>query len=364
MSMSSNRNLSRRSFLHGTIGTAAGAWALSRYSPAARAQTTTAPATANAAELPPTQVALTAGDSRADNVFRALKMVEQQVREGIARKKQVLIKPNVVVVNRQLTATHADCLEGILEFLKPIVKGEILLGDSPAGGQITEGYSNYKYYQLRDRYPNVRFINLDELPNEVRYVTNQRYQPQAMRFAKLLLDPQTYVISAAVPKTHDRAICTLSLKNVVVGAAIKDKGSGWTARTKGPSNDKLFIHGGPNNEAIHLNLFNMAQHIRPDLAVIDGYQGMEGNGPIVGTPVDQRIAVASADFLAADRVAVELMGFDFAQVGYLSFCAKARLGQADLSRIELLGEKIADHKRKYRPHDTFQKQLEWMTRGT
>ncbi|MBI4580244.1 MAG: DUF362 domain-containing protein [Planctomycetes bacterium] len=361
--MRTDRQATRRSFLRGTVGTAVGGWAAIRWPRRVIGQTAAAPATGlTAPSLPPSQAALLAGDSRADNVFRALKLIEPQVRQAIARKKRVLIKPNVVVTNNQLSATHVECLEGILEFLNPIVKDEIVIGDSSAGGQVTAGYDNYKYHSLANRY-RVRFIDLDEMPTETRYVVDHRYLPQPVRLAQPVIDPETFIISAAVPKTHDRAVCTLSLKNVVVGAAIKDKGFRWGAKGTG-SNDKVLIHGGPENQAIHYNLFNMAKMLRPDLSVLDGYQGMERNGPVAGTAVDHRIAIASTDFLAADRIGVELMGFDFAQVGYLTFCARAGLGQGDLTRIEVLGERITDHQRKYRPHDTIEQQLKWMTRGT
>lgn len=357
--MDCDRHVSRRLLLRGTVGAALGSWAALRLPNRAWGQAAqTAPA-GTAADMI-SQAALTAGDSRADNVFQALKMIEPHIRLGIARKKRVLVKPNLVVVNNQLAASHVECLEGILEFLKPIVKDEVIIGDSPAGGQATDGFANYKYHDLSKRY-NVKFINFDEQPTEIRHVSDHRLQPRAVRFVKPLLDPETYIISASIMKTHDRAICTLSLKNVVVGSAIKDKDFRWGGN-KG-SNDKVFIHGGPNNEAIHWNLFSMARTLKPDLAVIDGYAGMEHNGPVMGTAVDHKIAIASTDFVAADRIGVELMGFDFDQVGYLSFCAKAGMGQGDLAKIDLLGEKIAPHKRKYKPHDTFQKQLEWMTRG-
>jgi uncharacterized protein (DUF362 family) len=361
--MNANCHLSRRSLLRGTVRTAIGGWAALHLPSRAWARGTGAQAAGAVtvgATLPASQVALIAGDTRADNVFKALKLIEPQIRAGIARKKHVLLKPNVVVVNNQLAATHAECLEGILEFLKPIVKDESIIGDSPAGGQVTEAFDNYKYHQLANRY-NVRFMNFDEQPTELRHVSDHRHQPHAIRMVKPMLDPDTYIISAAVMKTHDRAICTLSLKNVTVGSAIKDKDFRWGGN-KG-SNDKVFIHGGPRNEAIHWNLFSLAQIIKPDLAVIDAFQGMEGNGPVVGTPVDHKLVVASTDFVAADRIGVDLMGFEFDQVGYLAFCARAGMGRGDLSQIELLGERLNDHKRKYRPHDTFEQQLEWMTRG-
>lgn len=355
--MTCANHLTRRTLLRDTVRGAAAGWAAMHWPLRALGQAAAVGAPAGEAM---SRAALTTGDSRAENVFQALKLIERDVREGIARKKQVMIKPNLVVPNKQLAATHVECLEGILEFLKPIYKGEVLIGDSPAGVQATEAFDNYKYHELAKRY-NVRFVSLDEQPTEIRHVSDHRHQPQPVRIASVLLDPDLFLISAAIPKTHDRAICTLSLKNVVVGAAIKDKEYRWDGKSKG-SSDKMLIHGGPHNEAIHYNLFSLGKILRPDLAVLDGYAGMEHNGPVGGTAVEHRVAIASTDFVAADRIGVELMGFDFAKVGYLVFCDRAGLGRGDLNRIEVLGEKVTDHLRQYRPHDTIEQQYLWMTR--
>ncbi len=67
---------------------------------------------------------------------------------------------------------------------------------------------------------------------------------------------------------------------------------------------------------------------------------MEGDGPIRGTPVESRLAIAGTDFLAADRVGTELMGFDFSKIGHLWYCARVQTGQADLSKIEIAAETI------------------------
>ncbi len=94
--------------------------------------------------------------------------------------------------------------------------------------------------------------------------------------------------------------------------------------------------------------------------VIDGYEGMEGNGPSSGTPVPSRIAIASPDFIAADRVGVEAMGIDPTWMGYLRFCGDFGLGQYDLSKIDVRGEKIASVMRKYQLHPDIERELEWM----
>jgi uncharacterized protein (DUF362 family) len=71
--------------------------------------------------------------------------------------------------------------------------------------------------------------------------------------------------------------------------------------------------------------------------------------------------VVSPDWLAADRVAVELMGIDYAKVGYLNYCAQAGLGEGDLQKIEIVGAPIAEHVRRYKLADNIDEQLVWMT---
>ena len=306
--------------------------------------------------------ALTHGDSRPGNVLEALKLIEEDVKRGLAGKKRILIKPNFVTTRQQSAATHVDCVEAILEFLQPIIKGsgeiaEVLIAESPAGGPAAAGYSNYGYYKLGKKYA-VKFLELDASPTVTAHMIDHRYMPQPIRFARILLDPDVYVISAAVPKTHDRTVATLALKNVAVGGPIKEAGSGGR---RGRSY-KPITHGGKDNAGIHFNLFTLAKLAPPHLAVLDGFQAMEGNGPVGGNPVDHKIAVASADWLAADRVGVELMGIDFAKVGYLTLCARHGLGQGDLARIEVKGEQVADHVRQYRLHQSIESQYRWQER--
>jgi uncharacterized protein (DUF362 family) len=114
---------------------------------------------------------------------------------------------------------------------------------------------------------------------------------------------------------------------------------------------------------MHANLLLTAKLLAPNwgVTVIDGYEGMEGAGPLNGTPVPSRLAIASTDFVAADRVGVEVMGVNPAWVGYLNYCAAAGLGIFDLNRIDLRGNaQPAAVRRTYRLHPRIQKQLEWM----
>ena len=53
------------------------------------------------------------------------------------------------------------------------------------------------------------------------------FRPYPVRTSSIMLDPDTFVISAAKLKTYDRVLATLSLKNILFGAPIKDQGYRW-----------------------------------------------------------------------------------------------------------------------------------------
>lgn len=305
------------------------------------------------------KVCLTTGDHRTEMTFQALKPFSKQIKNAIG-KKRILIKPNNVMMDRPLTSSHVDTLEGILEFLYSIgIKENIIIAESAANGSTLEGFDNYGYYNLLKKFP-VKLMDLDQDKYELIHVFDEKdFRPHPVRTSSMMLDPDTFIISAAKLKTHDRVVATLSLKNIVFGAPIKDAGFTWGKnRKEGTRNDKPIAHGG-GIRGINYNLFSLAGKLHPNLSVIEGFEGMEGNGPNSGTPVDHKVCVAGMDWLASDRVALELMGINHADVGYLNYCADAGMGEWDLSKIEVIGQNLNDHIRKYKLNDNVEKQLIW-----
>ena len=135
------------------------------------------------------------------------------------------------------------------------------------------------------------------------------------------------------------------MKNMVLGAPLAAP-----PKVTPRWSDKRKFHVGMR--MMQVNMMLTAQKLRPfwGAAVIDGYEGMEGNGPHQGTPVPHRIAIASTDYIAADRVGVEAMGIDPNSVGSLVYSHQDGLGQYDLDKIDIRGEKVADVRRAYRLH--------------
>ena len=72
------------------------------------------------------------------------------------------------------------------------------------------------------------------------------------------------------------------------------------------------------------------------------------------------MAVASTDWVAADRLGVELMGMDYQEVKYLQWCSSAGMGLDDLSKIKIIGPDYKKHITAYKLHENIDKQREWL----
>jgi uncharacterized protein (DUF362 family) len=151
-------------------------------------------------------------------------------------------------------------------------------------------------------------------------------------------------------------VATMTIKNMVLGAAMTPPPG--VKATWGDS-DKRKFHVGIRAGNYNMSLGALMMKHNWGVGLIDGFEGMEGNGPVSGTPVPHRIALASTDFLAADRVGLECMGIDAGWPGYLNYAWQSGLGQYDLAKIDVVGAKIADVKRKYRLHADVDRMLEW-----
>lgn len=303
------------------------------------------------------KVALVHGDNRRRNVCRALEAIDGQIKAGLQGKKYVVIKPNNVSTTVQLAATNADALHGILDYLAPRFRGPVIIAESSAGDTL-EGFDNFRYQRVATEHRSQK-VSLLDLNREGKYelspIIDSNMHVASVRLAARLFDPDAYIISSAMLKTHNLVVATLSVKNMAMGAPLHSVPGqlSWS--------DKHKVH--PDVREGNCNMLLNAQKLQPHwgVAVIDGFEGMEGNGPSNGTPVASRLAIASTDFVAADRVALETMGINPVWVGYLSFAGQLGLGQYNLQKIDLVGATtIASVQKRYRLHDGIQRELQWM----
>ena len=318
-----------------------------------------------AAELPPpagevkgrSTVSVVHGEDRHKIIHDSLVAIDDQIKPALRRKKYVVIKPNNVSTVNQLAATHADTLRGILDYLGPRFKGPVVIAESSAG-ETWQAYENFKYTKVVDEYKRQK-VSLVDLNQEAKYklapLIDFNLHVAPVRLAARLMDPDAFVLCSAVMKSHNAVVATLSIKNMTLGAPLKN------APKETPRwNDKRKYHEGVR--ANHYNMMLTAQKLAPfwGATVIDGFEGMEGNGPASGTPVASRMAIASTDYIAADRVAVEAMGINPDWIGYLIYCWQVGLGQYDLSKIDIRGAQLAPLIKKYKLHRDLERELEWM----
>jgi uncharacterized protein (DUF362 family) len=130
------------------------------------------------------------------------------------------------------------------------------------------------------------------------------------------------VVSMPKLKTHHWGGVTLSLKNLF--GSVPGRIYGWP---------KNVLHWAGLEESI----LDVAAAVRPQLAIVDGIVGMQGDGPIKGDAVSVGVIIAGTDPVAVDSTAARLMGIDPERVGYLEEAGRF-LGQLTPELIDQLGE--------------------------
>jgi len=90
-----------------------------------------------------------------------------------------------------------------------------------------------------------------------------------------------------------------------------------------------------------VDLLAIQQEIHPGIfAVMDGTTAGNGPGPRLMQPVVKNVILASADQVAIDAVAANLMGFDPLNIDYIRLAHERGLGVGDVREIELLGDDV------------------------
>lgn len=98
--------------------------------------------------------------------------------------------------------------------------------------------------------------------------------------------------------------------------------------------------GGARNrlhQAIHEVITDLAQFIRPTLAVLDGSRLLVDNGPTGGSPSDVRpgdVIAVGTDQVALDSFGARLLGYTPKDIAYLEMAAKMGLGTMDESNLQ------------------------------
>jgi uncharacterized protein (DUF362 family) len=240
------------------------------------------------------------------------------------RGKTVLLKPNLVGLDPLgVMNTHPALIAATREAFLRLGASQVLVGDGPALDRDTEAI--LESVRLREYLGPLTDIFVDLNTDDVERVP---LPTRASRLKELYL-PKTVlgvdmVVSLPKLKTHHWAGVTLSLKNmfgVVPGSCY-----GWP---------KNVLHWAGIDRAI----LDINAAVRPDFAIVDGIIGMEGNGPIQGTPKDCGVLIFGDDPVAVDATSCRVMGLVPEKIKYVRD-AGTMLGHVKADQIQQVGESI------------------------
>ncbi len=237
------------------------------------------------------------------------------------RGKRVLLKPNLVeFAGHTCINTNAAVVAAAAQLFEKLGAAEVRIGEGPGHRRDTLYLAEEAgYFEAIPRFEE-RFVDLnrdDVSPVPGFLKDKDLYLPKTALGAEL-------VVSLPKMKTHHWAGATLSMKNffgVVPGAVY-----GW------PKNPLHYA-------GIDHSIVELTRIFRRSFAIVDGVVGMEGNGPIQGSPKQAGVIVMGSDLVSVDATCCRLMGIDPEKVAYLRMARD--LGQIDPARIDQRGEAIA-----------------------
>jgi len=237
--------------------------------------------------------------------------------------------------------THPAVIAATRECFLRLGASQVFIGDGPALDRDTEAI--LESVGLREHAGPLGRTFVDLNVDDVKRVPLKTH---ASRLNELYL-PKTalgvdFLVSMPKLKTHHWAGVTLSLKNmfgIVPGACY-----GWP---------KNVLHWAGIDRAI----LDINAAIRPDFAMVDGIVGMEGNGPIQGTPKASGVLVFGSDPVAVDATCCRIMGLIPERVKYLAQ-AGTLLGHVNTQKIQQLGESIASVRTPFAVLEAFRQMAE------
>ena len=178
------------------------------------------------------------------------------------------------------------------------------MGDSPAFGSArgvveTNGYLHY----------------LEELDVPIVEFRGHRYPTESDNFNHLRLSKEAMeadvVINLPKIKSHVQLTMTMGVKNLF--GCVPGKMKAW-----------WHMEAGKDSDRFGEMLVETARAINPNLTILDGIMGHEGNGPMNGVPRELGILGASSNVSALDWAMADIIQVNPADVPTLA--AQQRLG--------------------------------------
>jgi uncharacterized protein (DUF362 family) len=240
--------------------------------------------------------------------------------------KRILLKPNLVETDTGAIHinTHPAVVYGAAQAFLKLGAEKIIVAEGPGhcrDSLLVLEESGMAEMLWSDRIPFVD-LNYDQCYNTRN--TGRYSSLNSLTFPEILRQVD-WVVSLAKMKTHHWAGITLSMKNLF--GVMPGIYYGWP---------KNVLHYAGIDAAI----LDIVSTLLPQFAIVDGIVGMEGDGPIMGTPKPAGVLVLGRNLPAVDATCARIMGINPHRVHYLAEAAR-HLGPVYASDIIQVGEPVA-----------------------
>jgi uncharacterized protein (DUF362 family)/NAD-dependent dihydropyrimidine dehydrogenase PreA subunit len=275
------------------------------------------------------------GDYQYNNVQKAVfQCLDEipEIKQRITSKTKVLVKVNLLRGNSPNDAitTHPSVVRAVVEYLQKM-GCKVIIGDSPGSAL------SFDEKQLRSVYEITGMVEvvaktgceLNYSTSTIEIVNEAARIQKHMQIIKVVNDVD-FVVSAAKLKTHAMMTYTGAVKNLF-GVI--------------PGRTKIDYHLKMNNvDNFAAMLVDICEYVKPVFSVIDGVEGMEGDGPAAGEKRHCGLIFASLNPYAVDFAAIRTIGINPEAVPTMMEARKRNIFSSNWDDVEVKGIKWSENK--------------------
>ena len=261
-------------------------------------------------------VAVVKGERGHGPVFKALDLINYK--QALAGWDTVLIKVNFITDKTWDTGATTDpiVVEAVIRKLTELAVKVYVVESDAMLTNADRAFEKTGMIDMCER-NNVEHLNLRHLKERIKIAIPDGKALKSITVPRIVT--QSAVISAAKLKTHTDTGVTLGMKNMFGLLPEKFKG-------------KYHLKG------INKVVADINTMLKPALTIIDGFVGMEGSGPISGTPVKMNLIIAGTDTVATDATACRIIGINPHEIKHIRWTHEKGLGKID--DVQVIGEKL------------------------
>lgn len=261
-----------------------------------------------------------------DTIFDLL-----NIDEIIKPEYKVLIKPNLLMKRKpsEVTTTHPSLILAIINRLKALGIRNIVIADSP-GGPYTKTLLT-DIYKASGMYDVAMQTNVSLNLNTTADLMNSENSNCCKVFNIIKpVHEADFIISVGKVKTHGMTTMSGGVKNLF-------------GCIPGLQKPEMHCRFNKVDEFCDM-LVDLALCVKPDVTIMDGVIGMEGNGPSGGVPKQCGFIAGSRDVFALDVYLSKKIGLNPEEVPTIVASSKRKLCDINAGDVELLGDEEALNK--------------------